>query len=142
MCGPIRLSSRSLTCKSLLTLSPLHSLFIPLILSLHSFFLPLTLSLSLSFSISFFLPLFYSLSQFSIPAYFSYFFNLPFLSFSRLHVLHFLLFLFPLSFISWHLFWVQFHQHFTCSFYVSRSQKRKKYNQVVNLFYAFVIYEH
>ncbi len=31
----------------------------------------------------------------------------------------------------------QFHQHFTSSFYVCRSQKRKKYSKVVSLFWSF-----
>jgi len=35
----------------------------------------------------------------------------------------------------------QFHQHSTYSFYALRCQKRKKDSQVVNLFYAFGIYE-
>ncbi len=35
----------------------------------------------------------------------------------------------------------QFHQRSMYSFYARRSQKRKKDSQVVNLFYAFGIYE-
>jgi len=35
----------------------------------------------------------------------------------------------------------KFHQHSTYSFYACRSQKHKKDRQVVNLFYAFGIYE-
>jgi len=35
----------------------------------------------------------------------------------------------------------QFHQRSTFSFYMRRSQKRKTDSQVVNLFYAFGIYE-
>jgi hypothetical protein len=31
----------------------------------------------------------------------------------------------------------QFHQHFKRSFYVLRSQKRKKYSQVINIFLCF-----
>jgi len=37
--------------------------------------------------------------------------------------------------------WAQFHQRSLYSFYAHRSQKRKKDSQVVNLFYAFGIYE-
>jgi len=37
--------------------------------------------------------------------------------------------------------WAQFHQRSTYSFYALRSQKHKKDNQVVNLFYTFGIYE-
>jgi len=34
----------------------------------------------------------------------------------------------------------QFHQHFMHSFYAGRSQKRKKYSQAINLFWAFGIF--
>ena len=37
--------------------------------------------------------------------------------------------------------WAQFHQCPTYSFYAHRSGKHKKDSQVVNLFYAFGIYE-
>ncbi len=38
--------------------------------------------------------------------------------------------------------WCQFHQHFTCSFYLWRSQMHKKDSQVVCLFYTFWIWAH
>ncbi len=38
--------------------------------------------------------------------------------------------------------WAQFHQHnYMYSFYMCRSQKSKKDIQIVNLFYAFMIYK-
>jgi len=32
---------------------------------------------------------------------------------------------------------IQFYQHFTCSCYARRYQKRKKYSQAVSIFFAF-----